>query len=142
MRFFIFVAVIVSPVVAHASDVPLEPGEYEVDVRLDLPHIEDMGAQRTARVCITDGETHGIVVLSENNPLARCPVSNVRQSADQLNFDIVCEGHNQAIARARFQLSSNRFSGTFDIKMGGKNMTMTERQTGRRIGACRQAPPS
>lgn len=120
---------------------PLQVGAYEVQMKLELPHVEDMGVQRTATVCITDGGTHGIVVLSENNPLARCPASNIRQSGDELTFDLVCEGHNQAIAQARFQLWPDRFVGAFDMKMGGKNMTMTERQTGRRTGNCKEAPP-
>lgn len=136
MRVLFLVAMMLSPIAASAGDTTLEPGAYEVEVRLDLPHIEDMGAQRTAKVCITDDDTHGIGVLSENNPFARCPPLNVKHSVGELSFDVVCEGHNQAVAHARFQLWSDRFSGVFELKMGGKNMTMTERQTGRRIGAC------
>jgi hypothetical protein len=30
----------------------------------------------------------------------------------------------------------------FDMKMGGKNMTMTERQSGKRVGACNEQPHS
>ena len=142
MRLLILLALVSASTVASAGDVILEPGEYEVQMRLELPHIEDMGVQRTAKVCITDGGTHGIVVLSENNPLARCPVSNVKRTADELHFNLICEGHNQAVAWAKFRLWPDRFAGAFDMKMGGKNMTMTERQTGRRIGACREEPHS
>lgn len=81
-------------------------------------------------------------MLSENNPLARCPASNIKGSGDELTFDLICEGHNQAVAWAKFQLGPDRFSGAFDMKMGGKNMTMTERQTGRRIGTCPDSPRS
>lgn len=120
----------------------LAPGEYEVEMRLELPHVEDMNAQKRVKVCITDGGTHGIAVLSENNPLARCPASNIKQSDDELAFDLVCEGHNQAIAKAKFQLWPDRFAGAIDMKMGGKNMTMTERQSGRRVGDCKAPPRS
>lgn len=142
MRLLILLALIVAPGVARAGDAVLEPGEYEVEMRLKLPHIEDMGAERTAKVCIANGGTHGIVVLSENNPLARCPSSNVKQSGDELSFDLICEGHNQATAWAKFRLWPNRFAGAITMKMGGKNMTMTERQMGRRIGVCRETPHS
>lgn len=124
----------------------LHAGEYEVDSRLELPHVEDMGFSKVANICVTqgDGGTHGLVVLSENNPLSRCPASNVRQDADTLSFDIVCPGHNQAIAWAKYTLGTERFSGAIAMKMGGKNMTMTERQTGRRVGDCKpvEAPHS
>jgi hypothetical protein len=120
----------------------LQPGEYEVQMKLEMPHVEDMGVQKTAKICVTGSGTHGIVVLSENNPLARCPASNIRQNADELTFDLICEGHNQAVAWAKFQLWPDRFSGVFDMKMGGKNMTMSERQTGKRIGVCKEQPYS
>ena len=74
-----------------------------------------MGVQKTSKVCITDIGTHGIVVLSENNPLARCPASNTKESGDELTFDLICEGHNQAVAWAKFQLSPDRFTGAFDM---------------------------
>jgi len=127
---------------AHAGDSKLlTPGEYEVQMRLELPHIEDMGVSKTSKICVTDAATHGLIVLSDNNPLVRCPASNVRQDGETLTFDLVCEGHNQAVAWAKFQLAEDRFDGVFDMKMGGKNMTMTERQSGHRVGACTTGVP-
>lgn len=133
----------VLPWVAFAESAALlQPGAYEVQMTLRLPHVEDSGVQKTSTICISDSGTRGIVVLSENNPLARCPPSNIKLVDDVLTFDLVCEGHNQAVAWARFQLSQDRFSGVFDMKMGGKNMTMSERQIGHRVGACTGGPPS
>ena len=140
MRLPIFLALFAIPTAASAGDTVLEPGEYEVEIRLELPHVMDMEVQRTAKVCISNSAPYGIVALSENNPLARCPASNVKQSVDELTFDLVCEGHNQAIAWAKFRLWPDRFAGAIDMKMGGKNMTMTERQAGRRIGPCNEEP--
>lgn len=119
----------------------LQAGEYEVSVRLELPAIEDMGASKVASICVPErgADTYGLAVLSDNNPLARCPASNVRHVGDTLTFDIICPGGNQAVASARYTLGAQRFSGAIAMKMGGKNMTMTERQTGRRIGACAPA---
>jgi hypothetical protein len=122
----------------RAETQALEPGEYEVRVRLELPHIEDVGASKMARVCVTggDSEAHGLVVLSDNNPLAHCPVFNVRQNSSTLTFDIVCPGGNAATGSAKFTIRAQGFEGAIAMKMGGKNMTMTERQSGRHIGNC------
>lgn len=117
----------------------LESGRYEIEVRLELPHLEDMTANRVARLCLTseaNGNNHGIAVLSDNNPLAKCPVSNVRHDGNELTFDIACEGRNAAHATARYVLAPTSFRGRIAMRMGGKNMTMTEIQTGRRTGAC------
>ena len=117
----------------------LQEGSYEVIVRLELPHVEDIGASRVATICVTNtdpGGRHGLVVLSENNPLAKCPISNVRQDGDTLTFDIICPGGNAAVASAKYILTPQRFEGRLSMKMGGKNMTMTETQSGHRVGEC------
>ena len=122
---------------AKADDLALlRPGDYEVQMKLELPHIENAAVTKTSRICVTQGGTHGIVVLSGNNPLVTCPASDIRQNGDELTFDLICEGRNQAVAWAKFKLGSDFFTGAFDMKMGGKNMTMTERQTGKRVGDC------
>src|SRR5262245_24156861 len=118
----------------------LAPGLYEVRVRLDLPNLEGAAAARLATLCVPADDragNHGLVVLSENNPLAHCPVANVRQQGSALTFDIVCPGGNAAIASASYLLAGETFEGRIAIKLGGKNMTMTETQTGRRTGQCR-----
>ena len=128
---------------ANAADhVALQPGRYEVEIRLELPHIEDMRFSKIANICVNETGTHGLIILSDNNPLVRCPASDVQEDGDTLTFDLVCEGHNQAVARAKFSLRGDRFDGVFEMKMGGKNMTITERQTGHRTGPCPDAPHS
>ena len=117
----------------------LQDGSYEVMVRLELPHVEDMGASQAATICVTStdpGGRHGLVVLSENNPLAKCPISNMRREGDTLTFDIACPGGNAAVASAKYIVSPQRFEGRISMKMGGKNMTMTETQSGHRVGDC------
>jgi hypothetical protein len=101
-----------------------------------------MGVSKSVNICLSETGTRGFAVLSDNNPLVRCPASNVREDGDTLTFDLVCEGHNQAVAWAKFTLKGDRFEGAFDMKMGGKNMTMTERQSGHRTGSCTDAPHS
>jgi uncharacterized protein DUF3617 len=125
----------------HAGDVvALAPGRYEVRVRVDLPNIEGAAASALRTLCLPalgQARNHGLGVLSDNNPLAHCPVSNVRQEGDTLSFDIVCPGGNAAIATAQYHLAAEAFEGRIRMKLGGKNMTMTETQSGRRIGDCR-----
>ena len=129
-----------------AGDSPalLQSGSYEVQVSLELPHVEDTGAKRIATVCITPPERNdnrGLIVLSDNNPLGRCPASNFHQDGDTLTFDIACPGGNAAIASATYILSPQTFQGRIAMKMGGKNMTMTETQIGRRVGECLPGSP-
>jgi hypothetical protein len=112
----------------------LEPGEYEVSVRLDLPHVDGAAAARMTLICVTAGGsgTHGLTVLSANNPFRGCAASNIREDGGTLLFDIVCADPNAATASARYTFREQDFDGAIEMKMGGKNMTMTERQRGHR----------
>jgi hypothetical protein len=124
---------------AAAETARPEAGRYAVEVRLELPHLEDMASRKTVQLCMEPGSqagTRGLAVLSDNNPLAGCPASNLRQDGEVLTFDIVCAGRNAARATARYVLAPTAFDGRISMQMGGKNMTMTEVQAGHRIGAC------
>lgn len=124
----------------------LQPGAYEVEVRLELPNVVNWAAISTTTICLPHaGGTNGapFPVLSSNNPLADCPASNIQIAGATLRFDILCEGRDAARARAVYKLMPRTFEGRIAMVMGGKNMTMTEVQSGRRIGSCAPtgAPP-
>lgn len=134
-----FLSALLCPAAAFAEPVALRGGAYEVSVKLELPHLEDMSTKAISRICLTEefgAGNPGFRILSENNPLAKCPVSNIHTEGTGLGFDILCEGKNTAKATARFVLATERFQGRIVMQMGGKNMTMTEVQSGQRVGAC------
>ncbi len=118
---------------------PLRAGLYEIRVRLELPHIDSAAATSLEKRCYGREEAPGtqpFAVLSQNNPLANCPISNVHQAGDRLTFDVACSGLNAAQGHAVYTLGSDEFRGRIEMKMGGKNMTMAEVQAGRRLGDC------
>jgi hypothetical protein len=130
--------------VLHAAPGLSEPlslrsGSYRVAVRMKLPHLDNVNTETVTQICLSSAagsNNHGISVLSANNPLANCPISNIYEDAGQLAFDIFCEGKNTARAKAHYEVKPDDFSGRIVMQMGGKNMTMTEVQTGHRIGPC------
>lgn len=121
----------------------LQAGLYEVEVRLELPHLSAANASSSVKICIEEGRpARGLRVLSTNNPLGGCPIGEVSQQGAIVTFVVACAGANAARGAARFEIAKDRFRGTTAMKMGGKNMTMSEHQQGRRIGPCPQlAPP-
>ncbi|MGH6912843.1 MAG: DUF3617 domain-containing protein [Geminicoccales bacterium] len=124
---------------AGPTEALLQAGSYEVEVRLVLPNAESSAADKTTTICVPNAqEASGapLPVLSDNNPLAKCPVEDVQRNGATLSFDIVCDGRNAAKGRAVYTLMPRRFEGRIAMVMGGKNMTMTEVQAGRRVGSC------
>lgn len=144
-RRYVFMVAIVSAAlgsVALAADTGLLPGRYVVKVRLELPNLPDMGADSETAICVDEtlNGGGGLRVLSANNPLGTCPISDVRREADTLTFEIACGGSNAAVGSARYALEGDRFTARISMKMGGKNMTMTETQSGVRVGDCADGP--
>lgn len=137
-RIIFFLIALAIPQVSTSADTGLREGVYEIEVRLDLPLVLDTNTRKTERVCLTAKKslTLGLAVLSDNNPLRKCPASNVAASVDALTFDINCPGVNSARGRASYLIAADSFRGRIEMKMGGKNMTMTEIQVGRRIDSC------
>jgi hypothetical protein len=114
-------------------------GSYELTARLELPHLERWGVDKTTIVCLSrvrSGDELPIPVVSANNPFAKCTAANLTADGRKLEYDIVCPGRGTAKAHATYILTTETFSGRVAIVTGGKNMTMTEFQQARRIGEC------
>jgi hypothetical protein len=117
----------------------LEPGAYEVEVRLEVPNVWTWSAARTVTICVPAAHSAGappLPVLSGNNPLADCPADVIERTGARLTYVIACDGRDGARARAAYLLARQAFQGRIRMAMGGKNMTFIEAQSGRRIGGC------
>ncbi len=136
---FIFIGALAGVVQAEQGEALLQKGAYEVQVSVELPNVQNWAAATTTTICVPYAEETGaapIPVLSANNPLAKCPARNVQRDGATLSFEIVCDGRDAARARAVYTLMPRGFRGRIAMVMGGKNMTMTEVQVGRRVGGC------
>ncbi|MGI9486367.1 MAG: DUF3617 domain-containing protein [Geminicoccaceae bacterium] len=128
-----------SPVLAETTR--LEDGLYEVQFRLELPHLETHAVDRTATICIDQGkpERHHLPIplLSQNDIFADCEIENIENAQNGFSYDITCTGRGSARATATYVTTPNHFKSRIAIIQGAKNMTMTEVQKGRRLGDCR-----
>ncbi len=124
---------------AQAEPALLRTGSYEITARLELPHVERWAIDHVAMVCLAPGAAGPeipILVVSGNNPFAKCAAVNFVNNGATLEYDIVCPERGSARAHATYTVLSDAFSGRVAMVMGAKNMTMTEVQHARRIGDC------
>lgn len=121
-----------------ARSAPFPDGRYEVTTRLELPHLERYSDTRTETACLPQ-ERAGlpVPVFRLARVFARCQASDLRMDDRGFGYGISCPGRASVRAVAEYRLSAGGFEGRVAIVSGGKNMTMTEVQTARRIGACR-----
>jgi hypothetical protein len=126
----------------RASPFSPRSGSYELTARLELPHLERWGVDKTTIICLSNARgPHEIPVpvVSANNPFANCSAANLIADGSKLEYDIVCPERGSAKGHAVYKISSDAFSGHIAMVMGAKNMTMTEVQHARRVGDC--SPP-
>jgi len=125
----------------EAGEASLQAGAYAIRHRLELPHVERWAVERIDVACIP--ETLGseppepmLPILSANMPFKRCIAKAWQLDDKRLDYDIVCPGRGAAKAHASYVLSGDGFTARIFMTMGAKNMTMTEVQSGRRLGSC------
>jgi len=123
---------------AGAEDSSLTPGLYRVEVRIGLPNVQDVAAPLVVTRCVSrEGLRTGqaFFILSDN-PLKTCELVDYQASPGTAIYRVACVGHNRGSAAAVFDTKSATYRGTITMNMGGKNMTMSETQIGKRIGDC------
>lgn len=125
----------------EAGEASLQAGAYAIRHRLELPHVERWAVERIDVACIPEtlgSEPPGpmLPILSANMPFKRCIAKAWQVSDRRLDYDIVCPGRGAAKAHASYVLSGDGFTARIFMTMGAKNMTMTEVQSGRRLGSC------
>jgi hypothetical protein len=125
---------------AHAGEA-LPVGLFAITARLELPHLERWAVDKTRAVCLDGAGGLPIPVLNTGTGLAHCAAAEVQRGAAGLSYAIVCPGRDATRATARYRVEPDRFQGRVAIVMGAKNMTMTEVQVGRRLGACAPGGP-
>jgi hypothetical protein len=129
----------VNAIGAAAADEAMQPGLYEVTYTLELPNVVATGVRpATVHRCVReadvrDGTAFG--VLSEN-PIRGCPLQDYALSASKASYRIVCAGPNAPSATGVFEMQRTAYRGLITMNMGGKNMTLSEHQRGKRLGPC------
>jgi hypothetical protein len=121
-----------------AADPLLTPGLYQVEVRIALPNVQDVAAPIVLTRCVSLADLksgQAFSVLSDN-PLKNCDLLDYQATADTATYRIVCPGPNMGSAAAVFETTRTTYRGSIKMNMGGKNMTMSEMQVGRRVADC------
>jgi hypothetical protein len=123
---------------AAAEPAALVPGLYEIEVRLGLPNVLEVGPPRQLTRCLTAGEIasgRAFFVRSEN-PIRACGLADYAATGTTVRYRIRCPGPNAASGDAEFEATGRGYRGTIRMQMGGKNMTMSETQVAVRVGEC------
>jgi hypothetical protein len=124
---------------SQSPKLALTPGMYEVEVRISLPNVADTAPPMVTIRCLgaNDLQSGQAFFVLSDNPLKACNLLDYRINGGEAAYRIACAGPNRGSAVGLFDTTDTSYRGTISMNMGGKNMTMSETQIGRRIGDCK-----
>lgn len=117
----------------------LQPGLYEVQVETGMPNDGNRrGAPSRYTVCVTkqDLENGHAFRAPRGHQYDRCELKDYMSERKHVNYRVVCPGPNAPSGEGEFLLTATGYQGTVSMQMGGKNMTMFQKYSGKRIGDC------
>jgi len=128
---------------AGGNAIRLAAGEYDLTAETVLPHLEEALRYATTRTrqCLREPEATGMFPLLRHQAFTGCKLVPEAQAGDGLHFTLRCANPQAASGSAAFQVEPDRINAVLEIKMGGKNMTLSQRLHGPRIGACPDPDP-
>jgi hypothetical protein len=111
---------------------------YELTTETGLPNLEEnlRYAVTTEQRCLSDSDLATVFPILQHPSLADCALRDREGSDDELSYVLACEGDHGTTGTATWRLGPNVLQGTLQVKLGGKNMTLFQRITAKRLGEC------
>lgn len=121
-----------------ASPVTLAAGQYEVTAQTLLPNLEENLRYATTRTrhCLATQEATDLFPILRHEAFTGCKLVSESSAHAELGFTLHCANPGAATGAAKFNIAANGFSAELVVKMGGKNMTLSQRLIASRVGSC------
>ena len=118
---------------------------YQIAATMIMPHLDEMRRQVTQQSrCVKDDVPGGLFPVMEQHALRGCrldyPKSVENADGRRREYVLVCASARVASGTASIDETGQRLVGMLIVKMGGKNMTFSQRVEARRGAAC--TPPA
>lgn len=130
-----------SPLGNAATSVVVSPGEYDLTTQTVLPHLEEAlrSATTPTRQCLREPDATSIFPILQHPAFSGCNLVPSTKAYDGLCFTLQCTNPEAASGSAVFEVGASYVSAVLELKMGGKNMTLSQRLYGPRVGPCSES---
>jgi hypothetical protein len=125
-----------------ATPAAVPPGVYDLTTQTVLPHLEEALRYATtrARRCLRDPDATSIFPLLEHPAFSGCRLVRGTEARDGRSYTLRCSNPEAASGSAVLQVDAGgRVRAVLEVKMGGKNMTLSQRLHGPRVGPCAES---
>lgn len=127
-----------------AAAEPMPAQLYEIVTETAMPHLEENLRYATTREqrCLEQNALLSAFPVLQSVALKDCRLARESRQQDAVSYQLICEGGHGTTGHVTWQLGPTQSIGTLNVKLGGKNMTFSQRITARALGACRTEPRS
>ena len=124
---------------ADADQLVVPAGLYDITAETLLPNLEHnlRDAKTMTRHCLGTQSATSLFPLLRHVAFAGCTLAQGRVQDDEQVFTLVCSNPQAAGGQARFRVGASALDGVLELKMGGKNMTLSQRIRAQRLDACK-----
>lgn len=114
------------------------PGLYRITTETVLPHLEESLRYATTLTerCLGTQEASSLFPLLRHEAFTGCGLAEGRVEQGQSVYRLACANPEAASGAAKLSADGATLVGVLEVKMGGKNMTLSQRVRGPRLGAC------
>ena len=136
-RLYIMILSVLIQSSAAAAE-PMSPQLYEIITETAMPHLEENLRYATTREqrCLEQNGLLSAFSVLQSAALKDCRLDQESRQQDGVSYALVCKGGHGTTGHATWQLGPAQSTGTLNVKLGGKNMTFSQRVTARVLGAC------
>jgi hypothetical protein len=135
-----FVTALVAPCVVASDTAPARL--YDLTTETSMPHLEENLRYTATRdeLCLGREDLSSAFPILQHPSLAGCALREQSQRDDTIFYILVCKGAQKTTGSATWQIAERVIRGSLEVKLGGKNMTFSQRVTGRPMGECKPLP--
>ena len=128
------------------SDIVIPAGEYELIANVVLPNLQDhlTGSETRQKRCLHQQPASDLFPLLKHPSFTGCTLKNgtskkqANNNIKNYNFQLICINNDAATGTASILVEQGQFSAQLNVKMGAKNMTMTQNLVAKKISGCEQ----
>ena len=112
-----------------------QAGVYDISTQTVMPHLEENlhYAISHERRCVQQQDLPLLFLILRQDSFAGCGLKGTHQTAGSVQLSLECKSKKVATGSARLFYTPEYIRGELEIKMGGKNMTFSQRIEGIRV---------
>ena len=125
------------------DEITVTPGSYDVTSTIVLPNLDENLTNSKTRdiVCLKSFKPEKLFPVLSHPSFTRCRLINQTSNiTGKKQYRLKCSNSQAATGSARIIISPDRITAQLKIKMGAKNMTMTQNVSAVKISRCERLP--